>query len=469
MSAAACEDSSRSFAARVARAKAIPVLDVARALSIELFRRGNQHSARCLAKGEADRNPSLKFRLEKNSWKCFSCDRRESDVIELVKVKLGVSFGEALRWLQERFTVATDPYPAPGDPIAEWARLRGLKAESVRAFGVEVGGPYLLFAMRFGPGLSVAGQQKRRADNRPVTSDGRRSVCRRGSKRALFIPTSWGHADAGSLLVICEGEADAIAAHSVGLPHSVGAPGTAWDQDVWEALKALRRDFPGEAALILDGDVPESDLLKRAALLKARPMRVPLYVSPDPGKRDLNAWLVSEGAAAVRAGLLYSRGFTPLFNNAVDDVIEAVRRTSGLQRRHVAALRAIVCDVLVKVLPAGKRKFKGLTVGPAAWVYTRGDLMKLTGESERTVRSLTAKLRAAGFWSVKPLGGRRGVLVTVYNLLAYRKVTGRQDELTEPESGSYDAGLCQSDQLEIRSDRHERKVEIAGQGNLKVI
>ena len=219
--------------------------------------------------------------------------------------------------------------------------------------------------------------------------------------------------------------------------------------------------FPGNVVLIMDGDVSDADLLERAARLKTRPVRVPLFVSPDASKRDLNEWLISEGPAAIRRAMLNYSGFTPVFNDAEDQVVEAVRRTTVLQRRHVAPLRAIVSDVLRRVLPYGVRKYKGIEVGPAQWAYTRSDLAELTGTSEQTARTLVNKLRDAGFWSVRPLKAKRGILVTVYNLSSFRKLTGKDWGRSQESAITYDAEAEQSNRQRTQTNGPEAQAETA--------
>lgn len=47
-----------------------------------------------------DRTPSVSINEEKGYFRCFVCDNVKGDVISLVQLTLGVSFGEAVKWLK---------------------------------------------------------------------------------------------------------------------------------------------------------------------------------------------------------------------------------------------------------------------------------------------------------------------------------------------------------------------------------
>jgi DNA primase len=52
---------------------------------------------RCPIHGE--RNPSLSIHLERGNWRCFSCDERGGDALELYRRVRGISFVQAAREL----------------------------------------------------------------------------------------------------------------------------------------------------------------------------------------------------------------------------------------------------------------------------------------------------------------------------------------------------------------------------------
>jgi len=449
----------------LAQARALPIVEIAQALHeqepkrLRLKHQASTWRAHCLS-GHADPHPSLRLWPEGNRWHCFSCGAG-GDGIELVRVALKCSFRDALAWLKARFHLSGEMRHGGSDPIAGWARIRGLKRESVLAFGVEVDGEFLRFPMRYGPGQPVVSYQKRRADNGPMTADGRRSIGEKDQSRALFFPLHWPEPDGESALLMCEGEADAIAAHSAGIVHVVGTPGTGWADEVRRALEVLREGWPGRAVLILDGDVDERELLERATMLKAEGVRVPLYVSPVPGERDLNAWLREPGGAtAIRAAVLGTQAYAPIYRDATEHVLEAVRRSSGLQKRHVAPLHALVMHALLNVHPFARREFKGIEVGPGEWVWTWAELAELIGaRSKKTARTLAAKLEGAGFWSIEGKDGK-GVLVKVHNLSAFRKVAGWELEKEQAATMGYDDTAARRGRSKTQTGRSGKLIDL---------
>lgn len=77
--------------------KSIPILDVAERLGLRI--RGR--SAHCFAH-QPDRNPSLRFNIEKNTYRCYVCPRIGGSVIDLVMQVLNVPYQEALDYLSGR-------------------------------------------------------------------------------------------------------------------------------------------------------------------------------------------------------------------------------------------------------------------------------------------------------------------------------------------------------------------------------
>jgi hypothetical protein len=402
------------------RVKHIPIREVANALAIPLHHSGNTSSARCLSKGEADTKPSLKLWLAQNRWKCFSC-HDGGDVIALVQKKRLCGFPQAVEWLCTEFGIERAGGAAHGDALATWASLRGVKVESVRAFGARASGDIIRFPMRLAAGGKVVGWQERRADNEGFRR-GERSRCGKGSRRGLFIPGQWPPPSPDDLLVIPEGEPDAIAAHSCGFCYSVGTPGTAWSDEIWNALRTVAMPFR-RRVLIMDGDVRDEDLYERAVKLGAEVVRVPAYVSAIQSKRDLNEWIREDGEARVREVIRGHAGFTALLHTALPDIERAVKETSGLQARIKGPLRLLVLHLLQKVLPTGQRKCMGVEVGPGQWVATLPKLAAEIGATKKTVRTCLDKLKLAGLLEWRALGGKKGLLVTLYNLSEFVRTT----------------------------------------------
>ncbi len=101
--------------------KHVPVLDVGRALGMRIRRR----CANCWrpdnhTHGDAD--PSLHFYVRGNRVRCFICDMRGGHSnIDLVMGVLGIEFGDAVRWIAERFSV---PNVKPGRPVGAPSKLQ---------------------------------------------------------------------------------------------------------------------------------------------------------------------------------------------------------------------------------------------------------------------------------------------------------------------------------------------------------
>jgi DNA primase len=77
--------------------KSIPILDVAERLGLKI--RGR--STHCFAH-QPDRNPSLHFNIEKNTFRCYVCPQIGGSVIDLVMLVLNLPFHEALKYLSAR-------------------------------------------------------------------------------------------------------------------------------------------------------------------------------------------------------------------------------------------------------------------------------------------------------------------------------------------------------------------------------
>ena len=94
--------------------KHVSILAVGRALGMQIHRR----KARCWRPENhrnGDANPSLGFHERKNRVRCFVCDMRGGhSCIDLVMGVLGVGFGEAIRWICDRFVV---PNVKRGRPV----------------------------------------------------------------------------------------------------------------------------------------------------------------------------------------------------------------------------------------------------------------------------------------------------------------------------------------------------------------
>lgn len=79
--------------------KALPIARVASHLGIRLLPNG---SGRCPLPDHPDRRPSFSLRAATNRFRCFGC-ARSGGVIDLVMLTQGMDFGQACRWLRERY------------------------------------------------------------------------------------------------------------------------------------------------------------------------------------------------------------------------------------------------------------------------------------------------------------------------------------------------------------------------------
>ena len=89
-------------------AKRVPILDVARALGLEIAGPG---SARCWRKANharADRDPSLGLDTTANRYKCWVCDPRAASTVDLVMACRGLDLATALDWFATHFNVLAD-------------------------------------------------------------------------------------------------------------------------------------------------------------------------------------------------------------------------------------------------------------------------------------------------------------------------------------------------------------------------
>lgn len=76
--------------------KRVSIIDVAQRLGIEV------HGDKALCFAHEERTPSLSFNTRDNYFKCFGCGIKGT-VIDLVMAKLGLSFQEAVRWMESEY------------------------------------------------------------------------------------------------------------------------------------------------------------------------------------------------------------------------------------------------------------------------------------------------------------------------------------------------------------------------------
>lgn len=162
--------------------------------------------------------------------------------------------------------------------IALAAQL-GVSVASLTAFGVGWAASYPAwsFPMTDPASGAVTGIRLRPAIGRKFSV--------RGSKEALFLP----NASDDPVMLVLEGESDAIAAHAIGFPHAVGRPsctgGTA------HLVGLVRRRKPERVVIVRDNDEPGirgAEVLARTLSLHSRDVRV---ISPLIGLKDMRDWV----------------------------------------------------------------------------------------------------------------------------------------------------------------------------------
>jgi len=83
-------------------AKSVPVLDVARALGMEIV----ENNARCWRLSNhkhGDRDPSVGLDTRRNKFRCYVCDQRSASTVDLVMAMRALTLSQALQWMQEHF------------------------------------------------------------------------------------------------------------------------------------------------------------------------------------------------------------------------------------------------------------------------------------------------------------------------------------------------------------------------------
>jgi hypothetical protein len=173
---------------------------------------------------------------------------------------------------------------ATEEKLSALAANLGVRVESLIAFGVGWATSYSAwtFPMRDPMNGTVAGIRLRKADGAKFSV--------KGGREALFVPDPM---PVGDLLLILEGATDAIAAHGLGFPFSVGRPSCTGG--VAHLVNLVRSRKPGVVLIVRDKDEPGirgAESLARVLVLHCRDLRV---IAPPADFNDLRAW-VSAGA-----------------------------------------------------------------------------------------------------------------------------------------------------------------------------
>jgi hypothetical protein len=175
---------------------------------------------------------------------------------------------------------------APAESLHPLAAELGVSVESLRAFGVgrAANYPAWSFPMTNPATGTITGIRLRPPFGRKFSV--------RGGKEALFLPAE----PANDVLLVLEGETDAIAAHTIGFTNSAGRPsctgGTA------HLLALLRKRKPAQVVIVRDNDEPGTRGANALAATLATHTRDLRVIAPPTGTKDMREWV---RAGATRA------------------------------------------------------------------------------------------------------------------------------------------------------------------------
>jgi len=170
----------------------------------------------------------------------------------------------------------------------------GVSVESLRAFGVGRAKHYPAwsFPMTNPATGTVTGIRLRPPFGRKFSVT--------GGKEALFLPAE----PSDDLLLILEGETDAIAAHTIGFTNAFGRPSCTGGTAHLVAL--LRRRKPRQVVIVRDNDEPGTrgaSVLAAALAPHARDLRV---IAPPVGVKDVREWVRAGAARADVERLIFA-------------------------------------------------------------------------------------------------------------------------------------------------------------------
>jgi len=177
-----------------------------------------------------------------------------------------------------------------------FAASLGLRTESTIAFGVgwNADSGAWSFPMTDPETGTVTGIRLRRPDGEKFSV--------KGGKEALFMPDTLPIDD--EVLLILEGATDAIAAHGIGFPNSVGRPSCTGGTAHLVAL--VRERKPTSVVLVADNDEPGAhgaEALARVLMLHSRDVRT---IYPPTGCKDLRDWVAKGATRATVEQLIHA-------------------------------------------------------------------------------------------------------------------------------------------------------------------
>jgi hypothetical protein len=202
---------------------------------------GTNVSVRCFADREAhendDRSPSTSVNVETGAWMCRMCHAcGAAGGPYHAALAVGLSEGEAQsllakHGLERRGGTLTSLLSigeqelaryraallANEELLAQLAESRGWSGQTIEELGLGFEGTRIVFPIRDAHGLLVG---VARYAPGPDRGDPPKMLADPGSKRELF-PTPEAVSEGEGCLFLVEGEPDAVAAHSLGLPRSL--------------------------------------------------------------------------------------------------------------------------------------------------------------------------------------------------------------------------------------------------------
>jgi hypothetical protein len=235
-------------------------------LGVELPEAGSTNvSVRCFADREAhendDRSPSTSVNVETGAWMCHACGAAGGPYHAGRAV--GLSEGEAQSLLarhglerpggmnssplatsEQAVASYRDTLLANEDLLVRLTQLRGWSRQAIEELELGQEGSRIVFPIRDAHDLLVG--VVRYAPG-PDRGDAPKLLADQGSKRELF-PGPESVSEGEGFLFLVEGEPDAVAAHSLGLP-AVALPGAASWQREWRKRFAERK-----VVLVFDAD-----------------------------------------------------------------------------------------------------------------------------------------------------------------------------------------------------------------------
>ncbi|KXB06570.1 hypothetical protein AKJ51_03465 [candidate division MSBL1 archaeon SCGC-AAA382A20] len=183
---------------------------------------------------------------------CYKCGAGHNP-LSLVKVVLSCNAREAFKWLEENGFLPDESKGANPqedlNPLKKLAKIRGWTTEAMEILGVYSKGSRVVIPMQDAAG-NQTGYTERMGDNSKVpVQSGEKTKSKSVGHHGLFYPK--GGISADKDVLVCEGEADVIAAISAGYKNVIGTKGAAPGRDSENYLQEI---IPSGAKVVLAPD-----------------------------------------------------------------------------------------------------------------------------------------------------------------------------------------------------------------------